>query len=178
MEDDDLPVRVLVDDHPGAADLGAGPGSGRHGDDRSDSLRIDAGPVVADVFEIPDRTGLADHQRDALAGIERRPAADGDHAIVPTRSGHLDPGLDVAAGRVLLHVVEHRHGHIDGSQHVRHHREFGETRIGHDQRPLDGVPPTHLTELGDTSGTNSNWAENSTVPAPTSDQPTASTRTG
>ena len=70
-------------------------------------------------------------------------------------------------------------GHIESSQHVRHRREFGETRIGHDQWPLDGVPPTHLAELGDTTGTNSNLGgEAPPCLHATFAQPTACTRTG
>ena len=83
MEDHLLGVRRLVGDDAGAADLGAGARGGRHGDDRQDALRVGAGPPVADVLEVPHRPGLAGHEGDDLAGIERRAAAEGDDAVMP-----------------------------------------------------------------------------------------------
>ena len=82
VEDHLLGVGRLVGDHAGAADLGAGAGGGRHGDDRGDALGIGAGPPVADVLEIPHRPRLAGHEGDDLAGIEPRAAAEGDDAVM------------------------------------------------------------------------------------------------
>ena len=41
-----------------------------------------------------------------LAGIERRAAAEGDHAVVPARAAAPRAGLDVRGDRVGLHVGE------------------------------------------------------------------------
>ena len=59
VEDHLLGLGREVGDHPGAADLGAGAGGGRHRDDRRDAGGIGAGPPVADVLEVPHRPGLA-----------------------------------------------------------------------------------------------------------------------
>src|SRR3546814_4929897 len=58
MEDDFLDVGRLVDDDRGAADLRAGAGGGRHGDDRGDAFGVDALPVVALVLEVEQRALL------------------------------------------------------------------------------------------------------------------------
>ena len=82
MEDHLLGVRRLVGDDAGAADLGAGAGRGRHGDDRRDPVGVGARPPVADILEIPERPRLPGHEGDDLAGIERRAAAEGDDAVM------------------------------------------------------------------------------------------------
>ena len=43
---------------------------------------IGARPPVADIFQIEDRNRLAVHQRDELADIEARAAAEGDDAVM------------------------------------------------------------------------------------------------
>ena len=55
MKDDLLLMRLLVEDHAGAADFRARAGGGRHGDDRRDAGRVGARPPVADVLEVPQR---------------------------------------------------------------------------------------------------------------------------
>ena len=82
MEDDLLRVRRLVGDDAGAADLRAGAGRRRHGDDRRDPFGIGARPPVADILEIPHRPRLPGHEGDDLAGIERRAAAESDDAVM------------------------------------------------------------------------------------------------
>ena len=82
MEDHLLRVRLLVGDDAGAADLRAGAGGRRHGDDRRDRVRVGARPPVADILEIPDRPRLPGHEGDELAGIEAAAAAEGDDAVM------------------------------------------------------------------------------------------------
>ena len=48
---------------------------------------IDTRPVIADVFEIPERTSLARHQCDGLGRIERRSATERDHNRHSRRRG-------------------------------------------------------------------------------------------
>ena len=53
----------------GAADLRAGAGGGRHGDDRRDAVGVGARPPVLAVLEVEDRPRLAGHEGDELADI-------------------------------------------------------------------------------------------------------------
>src|SRR3546814_11752081 len=80
MEDDLLVVGRLVEDDRGAADLRAGAGGGRHGDDGGDARRVDALPVVALVLEVEQRPHLAGHEGDPLGAVEAGAAAAGDDA--------------------------------------------------------------------------------------------------
>jgi hypothetical protein len=82
MEDHLLGVRGLMREHAGAADFRAGAGRGRHRDDRRDGLGIGAGPPVADILEIPHGAGLAGLEGDQLAEVQRRAAAERDHAVM------------------------------------------------------------------------------------------------
>ena len=66
----------------------------------SDALGIGARPPVADVLEIPHRPGLSGHEGDELADVERRAAAEGDHAVMLARRGRPDAALDVRLDRV------------------------------------------------------------------------------
>ena len=67
------------------------PGSGGHRDDRRDAVGIRARPPVADVLEVPDRPGLPGHERDQLADIERRAAAERDDAVMAVPALSRDP---------------------------------------------------------------------------------------
>ena len=107
MEDDLLGVGRLLRDDAGAADLGAGAGGGRHGDDRRDAVRIGARPPVADVLEVPHRPRLAGHEGDDLADVERRAAAERDDAVVAAGAEDGDAGGDVAFDRIGLDVGKH-----------------------------------------------------------------------
>ena len=102
MEDHLLGLRRLVGDDAGAADLGAGAGRGRHGDDGQDALRVRPRPPVAHVLEVPHRPRLPGHEGDDLAGVERRAAAEGNHAVVPTGLQRHEAGLDIGGDRVGL----------------------------------------------------------------------------
>ena len=81
VEDDLLRVRCLVGQHAGAADFRAGAGGGRHGDDRGDA-RCWRGSTSRRHPRNPRRTGLAGHEGDHLAEVERRAAAKGDDAVM------------------------------------------------------------------------------------------------
>src|SRR3546814_14566963 len=98
MEDDFLDVGRLVDDDRGAADLRAGAGGGRHGDDRGDAFGVDALPVVALVLAVEQRALLAGHERDGLGTVEARAAAEGDAAV-----GAAGP----VGGAALLHLLSY-----------------------------------------------------------------------
>ena len=95
---------ALVGDDAGAADLGAGAGGGRHRDDRRDAGGIGARPPVADVLEIPQRPGLAGHEGDQLAGVERRAAAERDDAVMAAGLERGDAGGDVGLDRIWFDV--------------------------------------------------------------------------
>ena len=83
MEDHLLGVRRLVGDDArrGRLPSRCRPWSAPR---RSGAMPVGVGarPPVADVLEIPHRPRLAGHEGDDLAGIERRAAAEGDHAVV------------------------------------------------------------------------------------------------
>jgi hypothetical protein len=106
MENDLLLVRLLVEDDARPAHLAAGAGRGGHGNDRRDALRVSARPPVADILEIPQRPRLPRHEGDDLAGVERRAAAEGDHAIVCAGVIGLETGLDVGGHGIAAHVGE------------------------------------------------------------------------
>ncbi|MNI86040.1 hypothetical protein D3C73_1430950 [compost metagenome] len=108
MEDNAFGVGSIVDDHRRTAHFGARTRGGRHRDDRGDAAFIGAGPVVADVFEIPDRTGLATHEGDELAHVQAAATAKGHHAIVVARTPGLEPARQVGFDRIGLEVAEQR----------------------------------------------------------------------
>ena len=58
-------------------------------------VRVGARPPVADILEVPHRPGLAGHEGDDLAGIERRAAAEGDDAVMAAGLQGLEAGIDV-----------------------------------------------------------------------------------
>ena len=106
VEDDLLHARRLVEDHPGAADFGAGAGGGRHRDDRRDPGGIGARPPIRLVLEIPERPALARHEGDHLADVERAAAAEGDDAVVAAVAPGGEAGLDVGADRIGVDGAE------------------------------------------------------------------------
>ena len=83
-----LPVPAVV----GTATMGAMP------------FGIGARPPVADVLEIPQRARLARHERDDLAGIQARAAAEGDDAIVRAGAIGLEARFDVGRHGIAAHV--------------------------------------------------------------------------
>ena len=102
-----------IGDHAGTADLGSGPGGGRHRDDRRDPLRVGARPPILAVLEIEDRPRLAGHEGDDLADIHARAAAKGDHAIVPAQPVCGEPVVEVLQGRIAIDLRE------DGDRNAR-----------------------------------------------------------
>ena len=71
MEDDLFLMGVFAGNHTRAADLRAGSGRRRHGNDRGYSIRIGPRPPVANVLEIPYRPGLRHHEGHAFADVQR-----------------------------------------------------------------------------------------------------------
>jgi hypothetical protein len=100
VKDDLLLVRLGMGDDAGPADLGAGPGGGRHRDDGRDGVGVGPRPPVADVLEVEDRPGLAVHEGDELADVERRAAAEGDHAVVVAVLEGRHPVGDILLDRI------------------------------------------------------------------------------
>ena len=118
-------------------------------------VRIGARPPVADILEIPHRPGLAGHEGDDLADIERGAAAEGDDAVMPAGAQGLEAGVDVGLDRVRLDVGEHRGFEprvVEDRERLRGHRLRREERIGDEERPADAGDPAGLGELGDAAG--------------------------
>jgi hypothetical protein len=65
-----LGLRRRLGDDAGAANLGARPRRGRHGNHGRDLVGFGARPPIADILEIPERPGLPGHEGNDLAGIE------------------------------------------------------------------------------------------------------------
>ena len=155
VEDDLLGVGRVVGEDGGAADLGAGAGGGRHGDDRRDAVGVGPRPPVADVLEVPDRPGLAGHEGDELADVEPRAAAEGDDAVMAAglvggdAGGRGSPRSGWAGrrrrSRVEAGILEERE-RLGGDRHLR------EAGIGDEERPCDARRPTRLRQLGDAAG--------------------------
>ena len=108
VKDHLLRLRRFLRDHAGAADFRAGPGRGRHGDDRRDLVGIGARPPIADILEIPERPGLSGRKGDDLARVEARAAAEGDDAVMLSGAEGGDAGFDIRLDRVRLNVGEQR----------------------------------------------------------------------
>ena len=62
-----------------------------------DAGRIGARPPVADIPEIPHRSGLALHEGHDLAAIERRAAAERDDAVMAARAAPASPSATLAS---------------------------------------------------------------------------------
>ncbi len=88
-------MRRLLGDDAGAADLGARPRRGRHGNDRGDLVGVGARPPIADILEIPHWAGLPGHEGDHLAGIEAGAAAEGDDAVMAAFAEGGDAGFKI-----------------------------------------------------------------------------------
>ena len=79
-------------------------------------------------------------QRDGLGRIERAAAAKGDDPVIAAVAEDLQPVLDVLGDRVPLDVGEEtglQPGGLQARQRVLHHRQFGQARIGDQQRLLE-----------------------------------------
>ena len=89
------------------------------------------------------------HERDELADIEARAAAQRHDAIMLAVPEHLAAGEHVFLNRVRPHVGEE--GSLEArllqvGHDVGHHRHGGKPFVGDNQRPLD---PVGLAELGE-----------------------------
>jgi hypothetical protein len=151
MKDDLLLVRDLVDDHAGAPDFRAGAGRGRHCDHGSNAAPVGTRPPVSDILEIPQRPRLARHEGDHFAGVQRRAAAEGDHAIVITAPVGGQAGIDVGRHRIAAHICEQ-----SCSRHQRarllHHRRRAQAFVGHQQRSPDAQQAAGRCKFGDAAG--------------------------
>ena len=140
VEDDLLYVRGGVGDDAGAPDLRPGAGGGGDGDRGCDGVRIGTGPPVAHVLEVPDRAGLAGHEGDHLAEVERRPAAEGNDAVMIACAKGGNAGIEVLLGGIGVDLGEDRAAEAARLQDVEsglRHRELGQAAIGHEQGSLD-----------------------------------------
>ena len=61
------------------------------------AMRVGARPLppVADILEIPERAGLAGHERDHLAAVQRTAAAQRHHAVMARAMEGAHAGLDI-----------------------------------------------------------------------------------
>ena len=155
MEDDLFHVGRGVGQHGGAADLQAGAGGRRHGDAWRDGGGIGARPPIADILEVPHRTPLARHERDQLADIETRAAAERDHTVMSAGPVGGDAGGEVLLARVRIDVGEHRPaqpGRIQEIEHPGRDRQRRQPAIRHQQGPRDAGYSTRFAELADATG--------------------------
>ena len=146
----------LVDDHRCTADFRARARGGRHGNDRGDAAFVGAGPVVADVFEIPDRARLAAHEGDELAHVQAAAATEGDHAIVVAGAPGVEAAGQVGFDRVGLEVAKQRDaqaGSAQGFQGGDGHRRTRQATVGDQQRALDALAAAGVGEFGDAADT-------------------------
>ena len=144
VENDLLLMRLLVEDDACAPHFGSGAGRGGHRDHRRDAGRIGARPPVADILEIPERARLPGHERDDLAGIEPRTAAEGHDAIVLASAIRLEARLHVGRHGIAAHVGkqsrtgQRRHrlpDHLRIAQAaVRDHERLANAEIGAGRR--------------------------------------------
>ena len=156
VEDDLLGVVAGIGDDRGAADLRAGAGGGRHGDDRRDAVRIGARPPVLAILEIEDRARLAGHEGDQLADVHGRAAAEGDDAVMAAGLVGGDAVLEVLQRRIAVDLGEDRDGNLRLLQDVErrgHDRQVDKARIGDQQRPGDAGCGKRIGQFGDAAGT-------------------------
>src|SRR5919112_43461 len=66
------------------------------------------GPPLPDILELPHGAGLARHEGDDLAGVERRSAAEGHDAVMHTGLEGFETLVDICLDRVRLDVREDR----------------------------------------------------------------------
>ena len=72
------------------------------------AVRIGTGPPVAHVLKLPDRTGLAGHEGDHLAEVQRRAAAEGDDAVMVACAVGGDASIEVLLGGIGVDPSEGR----------------------------------------------------------------------
>ena len=166
MEDDALGVGGPLDDDGGSPHLASRAGGGGHGDDRGHPCHVDAGPVVPDVFKVPQRTVLAHHQGHTFGHVQGRATTKGDDPVVCPFPIGADSVLDVSAVRVPVHPGEDTSagqlrrilGDVQVRQAaVRHQQWIGDAQLSADGRQFDdssgaeahggGVVPVSLHQV-------------------------------
>jgi hypothetical protein len=120
--------------------LGARPGCGGDADQREPGARD---PAVAGV--VRDRALVARHHRHGLAGVQRRAAADGDHAVALVLGQRREPGRHVPCGRIGLDAGEHRRAERPRERGDR--AVLGHERIADEQRPAHPQSCGHRAQL-------------------------------
>ena len=136
VKDHLLRMRRRIRDDACATDFGAGSRGGRDRDDGRDARGVGAGPPVPDVFEVPHRSGLTDHERDDLADVERRTAPEGDHAVMSASAIGGHSLLDIPVHRIRLHLAENGRRSpcaFQMGQHLGQHRQVPHARIRYEQ---------------------------------------------
>jgi hypothetical protein len=135
-EEDALDVRVVLRDHAGAPDLGAGARGRGQGDEVGQW--IDDRPhlrVVPGVLE--DVALVHPHHADHLGHVQRGAAAEADHAVRAVLPERLRAGHCLARRRVAGHAVEDRR--IEAAEvaaELGQHGQRGQRAVGDDQGPL------------------------------------------
>ena len=155
VEDDLLGPGLLAKQHRGAPGLRPRSRRRRHRHHRGQALRIGAGPVIADILEVPGRAVLGDHEGHRLAGVNPAAAAKGDDAVMAARAVGVDAGGDVAARRVGLDVREDANAEARGFTNLHRvgdHGKGGEAGIGDEQGALHAKGLARLGQFGDPSG--------------------------
>ena len=112
------------------------------------------GPPVAHVLKIPDRAGLAGHEGDHLAEIQRRAAAEGNHAIMAAFAKGGDAGIEVLLGGIGIDLSEDRAAETAPLQDIEgslRHGQRGQAAVGHEERPLDVCVGAGGRQFGDAS---------------------------
>jgi hypothetical protein len=88
-------------------------------------------------------------------GVEAAAAAEGHDPVVIAVAEGRHPGVHICARRVALDVAEQAGLEALGAAgfyRVAHHREVGQPRVGHDQRPRDAELGAGCGQLGDAPG--------------------------
>ena len=155
MEDDLLHAGEGVGQHPGAAHLRSGARRRGHGDDRRDGVGVGPRPPVADILEIPHRTGLPGHERHQLSRVQRRAAAKRHDSVVPARAKRLHPGLQIALVGIGIDLAEHAAPQTGGVEQIEgagRHRQLRQRPVGDQQRRADSGLGAGLGQLGDPAG--------------------------
>ena len=151
VEDDLLLMGGRVGQHARAPDLGSRARGGGDRHDGRDGRGVGAGPPVVDVLEVPHRDRLAGHQRDQLAQIEARSAAEGDHPVVPALVEGVDAGLEVIFVGVGVDLGEDRAAEprrLHQVQRLRGDRQGRKAPVGDQQRPRDARGGAGLGQFG------------------------------
>ena len=155
VEDDLLGRRLLAKQHHGAPGLRPRSRRRRHRHHRGQAFGIGAGPVVADILEIPGRAVLGDHEGHRLAGVNPAATAKGDDAVMIARAKGVDAGGDVPARRVGLDLREDANAKarfFTNLHRVGDHGKGGEAGIGDQQGAFHAKRGARLGQFGDPAG--------------------------